>query len=359
MAGSEGVSKTLVLTGHGGYDVLQVQDKPKPVPQEGEVLVEMRACGINFAELMARQGMYDRAQKTPCVLGFEGAGEVVSLGPGVTEFKVGSRVICCAPSGLWVQYAAVPVTRCFAMPEGMTYEEGAAIPVNYVTAYHMLFDMGNLRPGKSVLIHMVAGGVGNAAVQLCRSVDDVTIFGTCSAAKHPIMKKAGVDHPIDYRTQDYSKVIGNIAPKGVDIVLDPLSGADSVKGYNLLKPLGTIIHFGAATMVTGPVRNLWQAAKTWWNTTNYNPLSMMSRNKCVAGYHMGHLINNPETIQDAVAQIFQLYKEGKVKPVIDSVWPLEDVRLAMARMHDRKNVGKVVLAPQKTAGSGEILSDIK
>jgi NADPH:quinone reductase-like Zn-dependent oxidoreductase len=234
----------------------------------------------------------------------------------------------------------------------MSYEEAAAIPVNYVTAYHMLFCFGGLRSGMSVLIHMAAGGVGTAAIQLCRTVANITIFGTASASKHEMLKKLGVDHLIDYRTQDYAAEIRKISPQGVDIVLDPLNGADAVKGFELLKPLGKIIHFGAANAVSGQSKSYWNMFKTYLGMKSYSPLSLMTQNRSVCGYHMGKL--DPELIQSAMEELTNIYKQGKIKPQIDSSWSYEDVSKAMARMHDRLNIGKVLLKPHmSTAASTE------
>jgi NADPH:quinone reductase-like Zn-dependent oxidoreductase len=234
------------------------------------------------------------------------------------------------------------------MPDGMTFEEAAAIPANYITAYHMLFEFGNLRKGQSVLVHMAAGGVGTAATQLCKTVTDVTVFGTASASKHDTIRKLGVDYPIDYRTQDYVSEVHKVSPEGVDIVLDPLNGADSVKGFQLLKPFGKIIHFGAANVMTGQHRSYWSMIKTYLRTKNYNPLTMINTNRSVSGYHLGHLIDHPQLILSAAESILDLYQQGKIKPQIDSVWAFDDVGKAMARMHERQNVGKVILVPHKS-----------
>ncbi|ELT93711.1 hypothetical protein CAPTEDRAFT_154528 [Capitella teleta] len=300
---------------------------------------------------MARQGTYDRLPKPPVVLGFEGSGTVRSVGEGVKSLMEGDRVICLldftAQDGTWQEFALIPETQCFAMPKEMSFEEGAAIPVNYITAYHMLFEFGNLRPNKSVLIHMAAGGVGVAATQLCHTVDNVTVFGTASAAKHETIRKGGVTHPIDYRNLDYVKEVCKISPKGVDIVLDPLSGADANKGYKLLKPLGKIVHFGAANVVSGPQISYWNMIKSYMGVKNYSPLFMIGDNKAACGYHLGHLTDNQEMIQYAVHQLIGFYNAGKIKPVIDSVWQFDDIAQAMARIHDRKNIGKVIIIPHK------------
>jgi NADPH:quinone reductase-like Zn-dependent oxidoreductase len=340
-------SKTIVLTGYGGYDKLKVEQKPYPTVKPGHAVVHIYASGINFAELMSRQGTYDRTPKTPAVLGLEGAGVVEQVGQGVTNVKKGDRVMCLKDFGLWTEYALVSADDCFPIPDSMTYEHAAALGLSYVTAHMMLFDFGNLRPNKSVLVHMAAGGVGVAATQLCKTVPNVTVFGTASESKHDFIRKNGVTHPIDYRNRDYAVEVRKISPKGVDIVLDPLNGTDAVRGYDLLKPMGKIIHYGAANAVSGPQRSLWALTRTWMSVRNYSPLFMLSDNRSAAGYHLGHLIGQPEIYTPVVQDLMSLYEKKLILPVIDTVWNFEDIGNGMARMHDRQNVGKVIITPDK------------
>ncbi|XP_078703305.1 synaptic vesicle membrane protein VAT-1 homolog isoform X49 [Branchiostoma floridae x Branchiostoma belcheri] len=339
--------RTIVLTGHGGYDKLSVQQKPQPKAGKGEVLVRVKAAGLNFSELMVRQGLHDRMTKPPVVLGMEAAGVIEELGEDVSDFEVGQNVICLAQTGMWREIVAVPATNVFVMPEEMSYEEGAAIPLSYLTAYFMLFDFGNLRPGKSLLVHIAAGGVGWAATQLAKTVENVTVFGTASATKHDAIKENGVDHPIDYRTRDYSEEIKNISPKGVDIVLDPLGGADTSKGLQLLRPMGKIVTYGSANMVKGENRNLMKMAKTLWQSTSVSPVSLVKTNKAIAGFQLAHLTGEIELVRSAFQDILNMYKDGKIKPRIDSVWAFEQVAEAMQQMNERRNIGKVILSPEK------------
>jgi len=175
----------------------------------------------------------------------------------------------------------------------------------------------------------------------------VTVFGTASLGKHGIIQQNGVDHPINYRSLDYVEEIRKIDPEGVDIVMDPLSGSDSVKGFNLLKPLGKIIHYGVANALSGPSKSYWNMLKSWAGVKSYSSMELITKNKAICGYHMGHLIDKPQLIRTAVERIIELYKAGKVKPHIDTVWAYEDVGLAMARLHERANIGKVIISPQK------------
>nr|XP_046233259.1 synaptic vesicle membrane protein VAT-1 homolog [Scatophagus argus] len=339
--------RALVLTGHGGYDKIKLQVKTQGEPQlkAGEVLVRVKACGLNFAELLGRQGLYDLLPAPPVTMGMEGSGVIEAVGEDVEDRKVGDRVIMLSRHGLWQEVVVMPASRTFPMPEQMSFEEGAALPVNYITAYMMLFEMANVRPGKSVLIHMAAGGVGIAATQLCQTVQDVTVFGTASASKHETIAQGGVTHPIDYRTKDYVEEIRKINPKGVDIVLDPLGGSDTQKGFSLLKPLGTLIVFGAANCVTGQKKNLLAMAKMWYNQLSLSTLKLMQANKAVCGFHLGY-ITDEELISRTMFKLLELYGQGKIKPRIDSCHHFEEVADAMRRMHERQNIGKVILLPE-------------
>ncbi|KAF6724988.1 Synaptic vesicle membrane protein VAT-1-like [Oryzias melastigma] len=340
-------NRALVLTGYGGYDKIKLQEKTLKSPQlkPGEVLVRVKACGLNFAELLGKQGLYELLPSPPVVLGMEGAGVVEAVGEDVKDRKVGDRVIAMNRSGMWQEWVVVPAQRTIPMPEEMSFEEAAALPINYMTAYMMLFEMANLRPGKSVLIHMAAGGVGVAATQLCQTVKDVTVFGTASASKHEVISQGGVTHPIDYRTKDYVTEIRKVSPKGVDIVLDPLGGSDTQKGFSLLKPLGILIVFGAANCVTGQKKNLFAMAKTWYNQLSLNTMKLMQTNKAISGFHLGY-ISDEELFERTLISLLELYKQGKIKPRIDSCYHFEEVTEAMKRMHDRQNIGKVILLPE-------------
>lgn len=248
-------------------------------------------------------------------------------------------------SGMWQEEVTVPSAQTYPMPEAMTFEEAAALLVNYITAYMVLFDFGNLRPGHSVLVHMAAGGVGMAAVQLCRTVENVTVFGTASASKHEVLKENGVTYPIDYHTADYVDEIKKVSPKGVDIVMDPLGGSDTAKGYNLLKPMGKVVTYGMANLLTGPKRNLMAMARTWWNQFSVTALQLLPANRAVCGYHLGYLEGEVELVSGVVTRLLALYNQGHIKPHIDSVWPFEKVVDAMRQMQEKRNVGKVLLVP--------------
>jgi synaptic vesicle membrane protein VAT-1 len=331
---------------HGGTNVLEVREGPDPVAAAGEVRIRVRASGLNFSDLMARQGLYPDAPKPPCVMGYEAAGIVDAVGEGVGEPARGDRVLALTRFGGQADTVCVSAPQAMRMPDEMTFEEGAALPVVYLTAYHILFRVASIRPGMKVLIHMAGGGVGLAALQLCRTVPDITTFGTASQAKHASIREHGCDHPIDYTTSDYVARIGEITGgRGVDLVLDPRGGDDWRKGYSLLRPAGMLVAFGFANMATGRTRNLFHVIRNLMSVPKFSPMSLMGHNRAVAGVNVGHLWNEIPMLTAEMAELFRFYRAGKIRPVIDSTFSFDDVRAAHARMHDRKNIGKIVLLP--------------
>src|SRR3954449_5682985 len=201
--------RAVVLTGQGGPEVLQVQERPDPPVGPGEVRIAVKAAGINFADTMARVGLYPDAPKPPCVLGYEVAGEIESVGEGVTSFKTGGRVMAGTRFNGQAELVTVAEDQVLQLPEQMGFEEGAAFPVNYGTAYAALVLMGGLKGGERVLIHAAAGGVGISATQIARSIG-AEVFGTASPSKHDAIREQGVDHPIDYRTLDFEDEVRRI-----------------------------------------------------------------------------------------------------------------------------------------------------
>ncbi|XP_032681827.1 synaptic vesicle membrane protein VAT-1 homolog-like [Odontomachus brunneus] len=340
--------RAIVLNGFGGLKSVKALRKPEPTLGEGEVLIRVKACGLNFQDLMARQGAIDSPPKTPFIMGSECAGDIEQVGEGVENFKVGDRVVALPDHKAWAELVAVPATSVFALPPGMSYLDAAAIIMNYTVAYILLFELANLTPGKSLLLHSSGGGVGQAVVQLAKTVKDVTIFGVCSKSKHEALKAAGT---IDYlleRGTDYSNEVRKISSEGVDIVLDCLCGEECNKGYALLKPMGKYILYGSSNVVTGETKSFFSAARSWWQVDKVSPIKLFDENKTLSGLNLRHLMyrhGSHAFVRRAVNQVYTLWSEGKIKPVVDSTWALEDVPEAMQKMHDRKNIGKIVLDP--------------
>lgn len=347
----------VILTGFGGYDKLAVREaetQAEAILCDDELLVRVKACGTNFADNYVRLGLYVHGHKRPpFVMGMEAAGDVLRVGGDVTRFKAGDRVMCWSFTyGLWTSLAVVPERACFAIPHGMSYSEAAAFPINYATAYLAICDYGGLRKGHKVLVQAAAGGVGWAATQLCHTAEDVTVLGTSSSSKFSLTQPNGVTYAIDYRVEDFVAAVKRIEPKGVDIILDCFSGGDFTRARTLLKPMGRAIHIGVTGMVWGQYFSPWKAFKTWWQTKLVNVLQLCKESNAVCGLNLAALSDSdPQRMLDVMQRLTELYEQGKIKPHIDSEWPLQDVVKAMEQIVERRNVGKIILLPPEEQAS--------
>jgi NADPH:quinone reductase-like Zn-dependent oxidoreductase len=342
--------RAVVLTGHGGPEVLQAQERPDPVPGPGEIRIAVKAAGINFADTMARVGLYPDAPKPPCVLGYEVAGEVESLGDGVDAHRVGDRVTAGTRFGGQAELVVVPAGQALAFPEGWSFEQAAALPVNYGTAYAALVTMGGLRAGERVLIHAAAGGVGISAVQIAKAVG-AEIFGTASASKHEAIRAQGVEHPIDYRTLDFAEEVRRItAGEGVDVIIDATGPTNFRKDYRLLREGGRMVMFGISEASTGTGRSIPRmlsslarmplATTPWWKS-----LSTMNENKMVGGLNMLSWWDREENLDRLLEPLQAMVEGGQLDPVVAESFPFERAGDAHAFIGERLNVGKVVLTP--------------
>ncbi len=332
------------ITRWGGPEVLEVREAPDPEPKDGEVRIRVAATGLNFADIMARMGLYPDGPKAPCVVGYEVAGTVDAVGKGVTDLAEGDEVSSLTRFGGHADVVCAPQVNVRKRAEGMTAEQGAAIPVNYLTAYFMIHRMGSLHPGDAVLIHMAAGGVGLAAIELCKLVDGVTIFGTASPGKHDFIRERGCHHPIDYRSKDYAEEVRRITDgKGVRLVLDPLGGKDWKKGYDLLRAGGRLMSFGFANMVGGERRSIIRALRQFLSVPKFSPIALMNDNRQVGGVNLGHLWDEPEMVGEMLEELARLFSAGKIAPHVDKTFPLEQAAEAHRYIQERKNIGKVLL----------------
>ncbi|KAM3876704.1 synaptic vesicle membrane protein VAT-1 homolog-like [Diretmus argenteus] len=341
--------RAVVLAGFGGLNKLRVTKKTMPEPREGEVKIRVKACGLNFLDLMVRQGTIDSPPKPPLVPGFECSGIVESMGGNTTGFEVRDRVMAFVNYNAWAEVVCTPVDFVYKMPEEMTFPEAAAFSLNFVAAYMMLFEVANLREGMSVLVHSAGGGVGQAVAQLCSTVPNVTLFGFASCFKHVAIRDS-VTHLFD-RNADYVQEVKKISPDGVDIVLDCLCGENTGKGLGLLKPLGTYILYGASNMVTGETKSFFSFAKSWWQVEKVNPIKLYEENKVIAGFSLLNLLfkqGGCSRVKAVMEKLLSLYNQKKIKPVVDSLWALEEVKEAMQRIHDRGNIGKLILDVEKS-----------
>jgi NADPH:quinone reductase-like Zn-dependent oxidoreductase len=343
--------RAVVLTGTGGPEVLRVQERPDPAVGPGQVRIAVRAAGINFADTMARVGLYPDAPKPPCVLGYEVAGEVESVGEGVEGFSVGDRVMAGTKFGGQAELVSVPEAQLVPLPARLSFEQGAAFPVNYGTAYAALILMGGLRAGDRVLIHAAAGGVGIAASQIARNVG-AEVFGTASASKHEAIRAQGVQHAIDYREQDFeAEVMRLTGGEGIDLAIDALGPASFRKDYRLLRPGGRLVMFGLSEASTGGARNLAATLRSlvsmplatmpWWKSLN-----LMNENKGVFGLNMLSWWEREGDLDRVTEPLLADLEAGRLDPVVAEAFPFEKAGEAHEFIAQRRNVGKVVLLPE-------------
>ena len=332
------------ITRTGPPEVLQVREAPDPDPQPGQVRIRVKAAGINFADLMARMGLYPDAPKLPCVVGYEVSGLVDRLGAGVTELHEGDRVFGMPHFGGYTDCLVLPAEQVFRMPEKMTFEEAAALPVVYLTAYDMMLFTGHLRPGSTVLIHSAAGGVGLAAIEIARTRGCVLI-GLASPGKHDFLRQQGVTHVID-STGDYGPAVRQIVgDKGVDPILDPVGGKSWTTGYDLLAPCGRLVAFGLSSVTSGKKRSLLHAAAQVMKVKKISPMQLMGDNKTVSGTNMGHLFGRVNLLRPQFSALLQMFQAGEIHPRVDRTFAFDEAPSAHHYIHNRKAMGKVLLVP--------------
>ena len=328
----------------GPPEVLEVREEPDPEPKDGEIRVRARACGINFADLMARVGMYPDAPKIPCVIGYEVAGVVDRVGKGVTTFHEGDRVMTIPYFGGYTDTLCISAEQAFVLPEKMTFEEGAALPVVYGTAYNMMLFCGHLREGSTVLIHSAAGGVGLAAIDIART-RKCTMIGVASASKHEFIRERGCQHTISHDEDYVAKTRAIVGDQGVDLVLDPVGGKSWSEGFDLLAPCGRMVCFGFSAAASGTTRSLWAAVTSFLRVPKFSPMKLMDTNKTVSGTNMAHLFSRLDLLKGSFEELLRMYEGGEVRPFVDKTFSFEDAPKAHHYIHDRKARGKVLLVP--------------
>ncbi len=342
--------RAVVLTGTGGPEVLKVQERPDPVVGPGQVRIAVRAAGINFADTMARVGLYPDAPKPPCVLGYEVAGEVESLGEGVSGWELGDRVVAGTRFGGQAELVSVDAAQVLPLPDRLSFEQGAAFPVNYGTAYAALILMGGMRKGDRVLIHAAGGGVGISATQIARNAG-AEIFGTASPGKHGAIRAQGVQHAIDYRSQDFETEVMRITNgEGVDLIVDALGPTSFRKDYRLLRSGGRLVMYGLSESTNARGRDLPATLKSlvkmplatmpWWKS-----LLLMNENKGVFGLNMLSWWDREGNLDRVTEPLMADLEGGWLEPVVAEAFPFDRAGEAHEFIAQRRNVGKVVLFP--------------
>jgi NADPH:quinone reductase-like Zn-dependent oxidoreductase len=334
--------RALILKKHGSpEDALGVEERPSPTPGAGQIRINVKASGINFADLLARVGLYPDAPKPPTIMGYEIAGEVDELGGGTNGFKPGQRVLAATRFTGFAEQAVADARNVLALPDGMSFEQGAAIPVNYGTAYAAAVLMAAVREGETVLVSAAAGGVGVAALQILRT-RGATVIATASGSKHELCREQGAQHAIDYRKQNVRDEVMRLTDgEGVDVVLDGVG--DFRTSYKLLRPGGRLVLYGVSNILSGDRRSGIKVAKEIAKMPWFNPIKLMNQNKAVMGLNLLHWWDKRGSLEEFIKPLVEMMERGEVDPVVGESFPLDRAADAHRYMQERKSVGKVVL----------------
>ena len=315
---------------------------PMPEPKQGQVRVKVVFAGINFADLLMRLGFYQPRPPYPFTPGYEVSGIIDALGDDESQFTIGQRVVAAMSTGGQSSHVVVDAQRVLPLPEEISLETAAAMPVTYLTAHHMLHHLGHLGEHESVLIHGGAGGVGTAALQLCQWAGVRKVWATASGSKSEIIESYG-GRAIDRHNQDFVSIVKKETDnQGVDHILDPIGGDNLTRSLSVLKEGGRLYTYGMSAVAPTSKRSILRSFLAWRKTPAFDPLRLMTRNRGVFGIHMGTWKNEAVMLKQ-LERIMEGVLTGALNPVIDSIFDVEDVAEAHQYLHDGKNVGKVLL----------------
>ena len=321
--------KAAQVTSYGGRETLEIDERERPDPGAGEVRIEVRAAGVNFADIMQRRGHYHGGPNPPYVPGLEVAGIIDAVGEGVGN-DPGERVVAMVDGGGYAEYAIADAAGLLPIPEGLSFEEGAGFPVQFLTAHNCLHEWGGLEADESVLIHAAAGGVGTAAVQIAREAG-AEIFGTASTAeKLDRAAELGCDHPINYEEDDFVAAIDEQTDHGVDLVLDGVGGETTERSLDALTHFGRMVVYGAASGTPGRPQTD----------------DILFGNYEIIGYHLGRATQlKPMKVMGAVPELSEMLASGDLEVQFDRAFDLEDAADAHEYVESRQSMGKVVITP--------------
>jgi len=335
--------KAVEIRRAGPPESLEIGEAPIPQPGPGEVRIRVHRSGVNFADLLARQGIYPDAPKMPFIPGYEVSGVVDLVGPGVDGLHGGERAAAFTRFGGYAEWAVAKAPFIVPLPAGVDFSVGAAVPVNFVTAYHCLFHTGTLFPGDRVLVHAAAGGVGLAAVQMAKGAGAV-VFGTAgSPEKVAFLKVFGVDYPIDYRAEDFVEAVKKITDgEGVDVILDSIGGRMLARDLRVLRPGGRIVSLGLAAAM-GKSRAL--MLRELMSAPRLQPVKLLESSSGFFGVNILRIFDHRPALGSVLLRdVFNLAAAGKARPVIAGEIPLERASDAHRMLQERSTIGKVLLS---------------
>ncbi|WP_203334038.1 quinone oxidoreductase family protein [Planococcus beigongshangi] len=323
--------KLIQFEKYGGPEVLRYIEETRPEPADNEVLVEVKAIGVNYADTARREGKYVVPTPLPYVPGSEVAGIIAGVGNNVTKFKTGMRVSALIESGAYAEFVAVDENMLIPVPDAVEFEQAVALPLQGLSAYHVLTTMGRLEEGETVLIHAAAGGVGAIAVQLAKLFGAGKIIATASSdEKLEHAKAMGATHLVDYTKDNWVEEVKGITEgKGVDLALEMVGGEVFNQTLKCLAPFGRLVIFGAAS----------------GEQAQMHPGQLMRKNQSVIGFFLPQIMRKPELFQKSFEELLGYMASGKLKLTIGGSYPLADAAEVHKLLQSRKTIGKLVLNP--------------
>jgi putative PIG3 family NAD(P)H quinone oxidoreductase len=317
--------RQIEITQPGPAEVLKIGTAPIPTPGEGEVLIEVQAAGVNRADLLQRMGRYNLRPGVSPIPGLEVSGTIAGLGPGAARWKLGDSVCALLNGGGYAEYAVTPAVQCLPFPEGLNAMEAGSLPETFFTVWLDVFDLGGLKPGETLLVHGGSSGIGVTAIQLAKALGSRVMVTAGSDAKCEACRKLGADVAINYRATDFEK-----EARGVDVILDMVGGSYTIRNLRSLAPGGRLVYI-----------NFMESSKA-----EIDLALILGRQLTITGSGLrpqpverkGRIAKNLEE------RAWPLFPAGKIKPVIDSVYPLEDAAEAHRRMESSEHIGKIMLA---------------
>jgi len=340
--------KKVVVHAPGGHDRLRVEEHEVPRPGPGQILIDVEAAGVNFADCVVRIGLYRSAREFvgwPITPGFEVAGTVAGLGPDVTDIEVGTTVFAVTRFGGYASRVTVPRQQVFEVPTGFDPIRMAGFPTVFLTAYYALFELAHPRPGSRVLVHSAGGGVGGALVQLGKVAACEVIGAVGGSHKVKVARDHGADHVIDTSRQDLWSSAEKIAPRGFDVIFDANGAASLRRSYAHLEAPGRLVVYGFHTMFPrGRGRPSWpKLAFEYLRTPRFHPLRMTTENRSVLAFNLSYLFDEAELLTEAMSRLLTWLEEERIRPLATATYPIEAVAEAHRALETGTTVGKLVL----------------
>ena len=323
--------KTIRVSEFGDSGVHEHVEIERPSPGEGEILVEVKSAGVNYADTMRRRNQYLEETPLPFVPGSEIAGTVAELGPGAEDVSEGDRVVTLLGTGGYADYAVVSAQNLIPIPDEMDFDEAAAIPLQGLTAYHVLKTSGMLEEGESVVVHAAGGGVGTLAVQMAKLMDANPVIATASTQeKLDLAKELGADVLINYTEDDWPEQVREATGgEGADVILEMVGGDFIQKNLECLATFGRMVVYGAASGERGSLV----------------PMNLMYKNHTVAGFYLPQIMSRPELFGPSLKEMLGWISSGDLKLTVSARYPLEQASEAHEALEGRQTTGKIVLNP--------------